>query len=311
MPTLQTENGNLYLQAGTKRHPIVVLGEVLWDIFEHSRRLGGAPLNFAAHASRLGHDPLLISAVGADALGEEALEAIRGLGLSTACIQKAARFHTGTARVHAGPDDQPRFVIERPAAWDAVSISDHEMDQIVSQAPAWLYYGTLFASGSSGNAILNRLLNALPAAERFYDVNLRPDGYSEALVARLLRIANVVKLNEEELQCVHRLTGLPLATEEFCREGAGRYGWHGVCVTLGARGCAILARGEYVEAEGHSVDVADTVGAGDAFAAAFMHGLVSRWSASEIAAFANRVGALVASRHGAIPAWTVEEAVAL
>ena len=123
--------------------------------------------------------------------------------------------------------------------------------------------------------------------------------------------ANVVKLNEDELQRVHEITGLPSATEAFCREGALRYGWHSVCVTLGAQGCAILAHGEYVEARGHAVAVADTVGAGDAFAAAFMHGLISRWSASEIAAFANRVGALVASRHGAIPAWTVEEAVAL
>jgi fructokinase len=196
VPTVQTENGNLYSQDGTNGHPIVVLGEVLWDDFEHSRRLGGAPLNFAAHASRLGHDALLISAVGADLLGEEAFEAIRGLGLSTAFLQKAARFHTGTARVHPRPDGQTRFVIERPAAYDAVSISDREIERIVSQAPEWLYCGTLFASNSMGEASLNRLLHALPAAERFYDLNLRPDCYSAALVARLLRIANVVKLNE-------------------------------------------------------------------------------------------------------------------
>jgi fructokinase len=226
-------------------------------------------------------------------------------------LQKAAGFQTGTARVHPGADDQTRFVIERPAAYDAVSISAGEIERIASQAPEWLYYGTLFASNSLGNAILNRLLNALPEAERFYDLNLRPDCYSAPLVERLLFSANVVKLNENELQRVHEITGLPSAKEAFCREGSLRYGWHGVCVTLGARGCAVLARGEYVEARGHAVDVADTVGAGDAFAAAFMHGLISRWTTHEIAAFANRVGALVASRHGAIPAWTVEEAVAL
>jgi fructokinase len=131
------------------------------------------------------------------------------------------------------------------------------------------------------------------------------------LVTRLLRNADVVKLNEEELERVQEFTGLPRAIETFCREGANRYGWRAVCVTLGARGCAILAHGDYVESQGHAVAVADTVGAGDAFAAAFLHGLISEWSASEIAAFANRVGALVASRHGAIPAWTLEEAVAL
>lgn len=288
-----------------------MLGEVLWDLFDHSRRLGGAPLNFAAHAGRLGHNSLLISAVGTDSLGDEALEAIHALGLTTTFLQKTSRFPTGAARVQLGPGDRTRFLIERPAAYDAISISDRDLAQLVSHAPDWLYYGTLFASTAAGEAALRRLSNALPAAARFYDLNLRPDCWAAPLVTRLLRNADVVKLNEEELERVQEFTGLPRAIEAFCREGANRYGWQAVCVTLGARGCAILANGDYVEALGHAVDVADTVGAGDAFAAAFMHGLISEWPAAEIAAFANRVGALVASRHGAIPAWTLEEAVAL
>ena len=183
--------------------------------------------------------------------------------------------------------------------------------QIVSYAPEWLYHGTLFASTAMGEAALRRLSNALPGASRFYDLNLRPGCWSAPLVMRLLDDADVVKLNEEELMRLQQFTGLPRATEAFCREAANRYGLQAMCVTLGARGCALLAEGEYVELQGHAVDVADTVGAGDAFAAAFLHGLISEWSAAEIAAFANRVGALVASRHGAIPAWTVEEAVGL
>jgi fructokinase len=118
-----------------------------------------------------------------------------------------------------------------------------------------------------------------------------------------------VKLNEEELRRVHEYTGLPLSYETFCREAAARYGWKAVAVTLGARGCALLANEHYVEAVGPAVDVADPVGAGDAFAAAFMHGMSLNWAAAEIAAFANRVGGLVASREGAIPDWTFEEAV--
>jgi fructokinase len=102
-----------------------------------------------------------------------------------------------------------------------------------------------------------------------------------------------------------------LNIEAFCRQGSARYGWKAVGVTLGDRGCAVLADGHYVEAAVHPVDVVDTVGAGDAFAAAFMHGLSLNWPAAEIASFANRVGALVASRHGAIPDWTLEEAVKL
>ena len=151
----------------------------------------------------------------------------------------------------------------------------------------------------------------VPQARRFYDLNLRPGSDSPELVTELLRAANVVKLNEEELRSVHQFTKLPADTEGFCRAGAERFGWSAVCVTLGARGCAMLAAGEYVEAEGHPVDVADTVGAGDAFAAAFMHGIACNRPAAEIAEFSNRVGALVASVHGAIPNWTMQEVVDL
>jgi len=311
VPKSPTGDSNLYLQVGTKRPAVAVLGEVLWDLFDHSRRLGGAPLNFAAHAARLGHEPLLISAVGTDCLGEEAIGAIQALGLTTSFLQQTTRFPTGAARVHLGPGNQTRFTIERPAAYDDIRISGSDLEKLVSQAPGWLYHGTLFASTAAGEAVLCRLSNALPAATRFYDLNLRQGCWSAPLVTRLLRSADVVKLNEEELAGMQEFAGLPRATEAFCREGAHRYGWMAVGVTLGARGCAVLAHGDYVESEGHSVKVVDTVGAGDAFAAAFLHGLISEWPAAEIAAFANRVGALVASRHGAIPAWTLEEAVAL
>jgi len=301
----------MYSQAGVNRQTVAVLGEILWDLFDHLRRLGGAPLNFAAHARRLGRCPLLISAVGTDSLGEEAVEAIQVLGIKTRFLQKTSRFPTGTARVQLSPGDQTRFIIERPAAYDALTISDRDLARLVSQAPGWLYYGTLFASTPAGEEALCRVSNALPRAARFYDLNLRPGCWCAPLVTRLLQNADVVKLNEEELTLEQEFTALPQGTESFCREAANRYGWQAVCVTHGARGCAILVRGDYVESPGHSVQVADTVGAGDAFAAAFMHGLLAEWPVAEIADFANRVGALVASRHGAIPDWTIEEAVEL
>jgi fructokinase len=168
---------------------------------------------------------------------------------------------------------------------------------------------TTYAIDAADCRLKWREKHALPAAERFYDVNLRPGCYSAALVKQLLAQASVVKLNEEELDSVHQFTGLPLGFEAFCREGASRYGWQAVCVTLGARGCAMLACGAYVEADGCRVDVVDPVGAGDAFAAAFLHGLICEWPVAKIAAFANRVGALVASRPGAIPEWNMAEAV--
>jgi fructokinase len=300
---------NLSLQEADRAHSILVVGEVLWDVFAHSTALGGAPLNFAAHAKRLGYNPLLISAVGADCLGKAALQEIAGLGLDTSFLQTTRRFPTGAARVELGSGDQTRFVIERPAAYDAISLREEQIAQITHRAPECFYYGSLFAATPQGRAVLDRLMDALPAATRFYDLNLRPGNYSVQLVIELLELASVVKLNEEELCKVHKFTRLPSEIEAFCREGSKRYGWKAVCVTLGARGCAMLCGEEYIEAAGHAINVADSVGAGDAFAAAFLHGLISDWPVANIAAFANRLGALVASRHGAIPDWTVEEAV--
>jgi fructokinase len=306
-----TNPRKLSLQDGYPPPSILVLGEVLWDIFEHSTALGGAPLNFAAHAKRLGFAPLLLSAVGADGLGHAARNEIAALGLDVSLLQTTRRFPTGVARVQLGPGDRTRFVIERPAAYDAIAVRDEHIAQITQRAPVCFYYGTLFVSGPQGKPVLDRLLAAVPAATRFYDLNLRPGQYSLPLVLEMMELADVVKLNEEELGIVHKFTRLPSSIEAFCRAGSKRYGWKAVCVTLGARGCAMLCGDEYVEAAGHRVQVADPVGAGDAFAAAFLHGLISLWSVPKIAEFANRIGAVVASRHGAIPNWSMNELVSL
>jgi fructokinase len=307
----RTEGENLSLQAGSPLPHAVVLGEVLWDLFEHSRRLGGAPLNFGVHARRLGHPVTLISALGADELGEQAAKKIAALDLDTRFLQKTSRFPTGTAQVQIGHGGVTQFMIPRPAAYDAVDLSAHDLEVLEQHARGWFYYGTLFASTDPGKSVLHQILGALRGATKFYDLNLRPGFDSPELVSELLQSADVVKLNEEELQRVHEFSGFPLNVEAFCREESARYGWRAVGVTLGDRGCAMLAGGHYVEAAVHPIHVVDTVGAGDAFAAAFMHGLSLNWPAAEIASFANRVGALVASRHGAIPDWTLEEAVKL
>ncbi|MBZ5636757.1 MAG: carbohydrate kinase [Acidobacteriia bacterium] len=308
---MSTKKENLSLQVGTALPHVAVLGEVLWDLFEHSRRLGGAPLNFGVHARRLGHPVTLISALGADEPGEQAAEMIAGLDLDTRFLQTTSRFPTGAAHVQIGPDGATQFTILRPAAYDAVDLSAHDLELLEQDARGWFYYGTLFTSTDPGKSVLHQILGALQGAKKFYDLNLRPGSDSPKLVCELLQSADVVKLNEEELQRVHEFSGLPLNVEAFCRQGSARFGWQAVGVTLGDRGCAVLAGGHYVEAAVHPIEIVDTVGAGDAFAAAFMHGLSLNWPAAEIASFANRVGALVASRHGAIPDWTLEEAVKL
>ncbi len=285
----------------------MVAGEILWDVFPTSTRLGGAPLNFSVHLRRLGFNPILVSALGRDEPGERAAREIAALGLNMRMVRWSEKWETGTASVAVDSSGQPAFLIPRPAAYDEIRLTEVELLLLNSLQPSWLYYGTLFPSMPQGSAALEQLLNALPDAIRFYDVNLRPGFESQSLVAELLAAANVVKLNEEEARTVGRHLGLPADAEGFCRGGAARFGWRAVCVTLGEHGCAMFDGAEFVRADGERVEVADTVGAGDAFAAAFVHGLTQRWPAARIARFANRVGALVASRAGAIPDWNVAE----
>ena len=231
-------SGNLYLQdkARSTNARVLVVGEVLWDIFPDSTRLGGAPLNFAAHAARLGHESLLISAVGTDELGREARRRIEALGVDTRLLQTASRFGTGTANVQIGPEGRTAFLIRRPAAYDQVDLSEEHVRRLRDWNPRWLYYGTLFAALGQGKAVLLRLFDAFPETLRFYDVNLRPGFDSPSLVKELLAQASVVKLNDEELRAVQKFTGLPSGLREFCVAGTERYGWSAVSVTLGCRG---------------------------------------------------------------------------
>jgi fructokinase len=286
---------------------IVVLGEVLWDLLPDHTCLGGAPLNFAVHLGRLGYEPLLISAVGSDELGLKASHVVQGLGVNVGMLQRADRLPTGTATVAIDSGGQPTFTIHRPAAYDAVRIDDDDIRLLAGLRPKWFYFGTLFPSLPDGKATLLRLLDGLPTANRFYDVNLRPGFDSPALVTELLARAGVVKVNETEMAAVAGFCHLPSSMEEFCRAGSEKFGWRAICVTLGEQGCAALVGGEYVVAKGHPVAVADAVGAGDAFAASFLHGLAQQWPVRRVADFANRVGSLVASRVGATPEWHPSE----
>jgi fructokinase len=219
----------------------------------------------------------------------------------------SAKRKTGTASVTFDAGGQPAFRIARPAAYDDLSITSAESRILKSLDPCWLYYGTLFPSTREGRVTLQNLLEAMPGATRFYDVNLRPGFDSRDLVTELLATANVVKLNESEAASIGRFLGFSSGPEAFCRSGAERFGWRAACVTLGECGCAMFDGMEFVRANGEKVTVADTVGAGDAFAAALVYGLTKCWPASRIAPFANRIGALVASRAGAIPDWSIAE----
>ena len=281
---------------------IVSIGEVLWDVIEGQEYLGGAPFNFAAHLRRLGHTVFFVSGVGRDLRGERVLQRMNELGLSVDYVSRVEEAATGWVEVTLDAGGQPHFIIHRPAAYDFARLSEMKLQTLSSERPDWIYFGTLLQMSPQAKSLTAALLARNKSARRFYDVNLRPGCYEAGLVRELMSQATVVKLNEDEAVEMAQIFARPrhASLEEFCRSYSGEFGWEAVCVTRGAQGCVLLIDGEYIEADGYQVKVADTVGAGDAFAAAFLHGLSSGWPPARIADFANRVGALVASRSGAV-----------
>ena len=291
---------------------ILSIGEVLWDVFGDTEHLGGAAFNFGAHAKILGHSVSFISAVGEDQRGRRILERMDAMGLPTRFVRQEKDLPTGIVTVSLDASGQPHFIIHRPAAYDFPDLSDGDLGALSSSRPDWIYFGTLFQMSPKAKALTLKVIEANPEARRFYDVNLRENCYEASLVNELMSLATAVKLNDQEVDMIQSMFGWSYRSlEDFCQGTARKFVWEAVCVTRGEEGCVLLVGDNYVEAQGYEVRVADTVGAGDAFAAAFVHGMECGWRPGEIADFANRVGALVASRPGGTPSWTIEEADAL
>jgi fructokinase len=291
---------------------VISIGEVLWDIVGQQEYLGGASFNFSAHLARLGHSVSFVSAVGADERGQRILNTMEELQILGGYVRTDPDHPTGIVTVKVDGGGQPSFVLQRPAAYDFPQLTESQFQQISSHQVDWIYFGTLHQMSPVAKDLTSKLLERIPQAPRFYDINLRPDSYTSSLVRELMGLATVVKLNDSEVAQISQMFGRSCnSLEDFCRTYAIMFGWKTVCVTRGAEGCALLTNDRYWEADGYRVDVVDTVGSGDAFAAAFLHGLGQRWPAPEIADFANRIGALVASSPGAIPLWTLEQARAL
>ena len=289
---------------------IVSVGEILWDVIGENQYLGGAPLNLAIHAGQLGHEVFLLSAVGGDDRGRRAMECLQERGVSSEFVQVLRGKDTGIARVELDAEGKPMFQIVRPAAYDFVDLTAAQLDRIAKLHPDWICFGTLFHMSRPALASTLKLLQAVPSARRFYDVNLRDGNWSLGLVEELSSHASLLKLSDSEAEFLDapvNAGGTGSSMEQFCRRWSEQYGCETICVTFGERGCAVFHRGLYCEIPGFKVQVADTVGAGDAFSAAFLHGIGQGWDAVRTGRFANAVGALVASRPGATPEWHMDE----
>lgn len=289
---------------------VLSIGEVLWDVFPDGERLGGAPLNFAVNLQRFGEESTLLSAVGNDERGQLARARIKDLGLSDKDIQTSASLPTGVAMITLTVNGFHEFSIPRPAAFDDIHPTPEISDLLRKDQIDWIYFGTLLQTNEAAEEVVRVLFELSPKVHCFYDMNLREGHWNLELVQRLANLSTILKANEEEAMVLHRLLHGPdadFSLQAFCEEWTRRFRIDVICVTRGAQGCFVYQEGRSSDIPSYDITVCDTVGAGDAFSAAFLHAYRSGQSAAESARYANGLGALIASRAGATPDWSVSE----
>ncbi|HKP11195.1 MAG TPA: carbohydrate kinase [Blastocatellia bacterium] len=283
-------------------YTVVGLGELLWDILPSGEQLGGAPANFAYMSALLGDRGVVASRVGADALGTRAVDRLTQAGLATSHVQVDDRRATGTVKVRLDEQAKPTFAITGDVAWDFLEWTAG-WQGLAAQADA-VCFGSLAQRSPQSRATIRRFLEATRGdALTFFDVNLRAPFYSARVLTESLKLARAVKLNDEEVGVVTKLCGLNGGgDEDGVRRLMRAYDLEMICVTRGERGSLLLTEAEAAEHPGFRLDAVDTVGAGDAFSAAVVHHYLRGASLGRIGDAANRLGAWVASRSGAMPA---------
>jgi fructokinase len=283
-------------------HVVVGLGELLWDLFPAGKQLGGAPANFAYITSLLGDEGIPASRLGEDDLSAQAFQRLKELGLSIEFIQRDADHPTGTVKVEVDKSGQPLFEISQSVAWDFLAWTPQW--QTLAQRADAVCFGSLAQRSETSHTTILKFLGAIrPGALRVFDVNLRQDFFTAQVLAESMALASVVKLNHEELPRIMRLFDLQHESEESsARRLLATHHLDLVCVTRGTNGSILVSADESNEHPGFKIKVADSVGAGDAFTAALVHGYLRQTPLAQINETANRVGAWVATQSGATPA---------
>jgi fructokinase len=283
------------------KYTIVGLGELLWDVFPNRKELGGAPANFAYMVSLLGDEGVVASRVGRDRLGNAAARRLAKLGLSQEWLQLDTKSPTGTVKVQVFEDGQPKFQIAENVAWDNFEWTLQW--QALAGRTAAVCFGSLAQRSKRSRETIRLFLeNLLPNAVKVFDVNLRQSFFSADILRESAKSADIMKVNQDELQQVAQLLGY----KSNAKESAGQWllqtcGLKLVCVTEGPSGSSLVAADGVHRHPGFPTAVADTVGAGDAFTAALIHHYLRGATLDEMNESANRMGSWLASQVGATP----------
>lgn len=286
---------------------IVAYGEALWDLLPSGPVLGGAPLNFAYRIHSLGYRGVMISRVGNDAFGKQALEQMAALGMDTAFIQQGAEHPTGAVEIYFDEHKNPDYTIIPEVAYDYIDYSE-QIAELIQEAEC-LCFGSLAQRSAGSRATLNRILDAFCGPYALYDINLRKNCYTPEIIRASMERSTILKLNHEEMVELAAMYGIPAVSMQAFSDALFRQTPLQYClITLGAQGAfAASCEGEAVYEPGYKVTLIDPCGSGDAFSAGFLHTLLQGGGLREACRFGNALGAMVAEQPGATQVITPPE----
>lgn len=283
---------------------IICYGEVLWDMLPSGKKLGGAPLNVALRMQSFAYSSKVISSIGKDAAGDGIVEQIKMHHASLDHLQISQKFATSKVKVSLNETGSASYEIKMPCAWDDIQLLEKDM-AAVKAADAFIY-GSLVARQLTSRDTLFALLKVSPFS--VFDVNLRPPHYELKTLTTLMKQADFIKFNDDEiLEIAATMGDQELTLEESIRFIAEETQTTRICVTMGANGAVLFKNDEFIYHKGYQIEVADTVGAGDSFLAALISQLLSGVYADVALDYACAIGAIVASKEGANPIITEKE----
>jgi len=282
-------------------HPIVCFGETLWDIVLQEKQPGGAPMNVAYHLNKLQKNPAIISRIGLDDLGKELIHVFESRGINTDYFQVDYERSTGKVFAEIKEFNEVHYDIVMPVAWDFIEWED-SFENLLSDA-TYFVFGSLITRSKQSK---NTLFKCLEASNiKVLDINMRPPFYHKKIVEDLLRKANILKLNLAELHLITGWFSNYNSDEDRIKLLKEKFKLHTIIVTKGGDG-AILNEGDaFYHHAGYTVQVADTVGSGDAFLAGMLSSFIDNKTPEGALDFASRMGAFVASCKGGCPDYSL------
>jgi fructokinase len=284
-----------------EKNIVVGMGEALWDVLPEGKKIGGAPANFAYHVSQFGLNSKVVSAVGEDKLGAEILENLQAKKLKMQI--ETVPYPTGTVQVELDAEGVPCYDIKEGVAWDNIPYTK-DLDELAHQACA-VCFGSLAQRSVVSRNTINAFLDAMPHDAnvlKIFDINLRQSFYTKEILCNSFKRCNILKINDEELVTVSRMFGYPgIDLQDKCWILLGKYNLKMLILTCGVNGSYVFTPGEMSFVETPKVEVADTVGAGDSFTAAFVAAILSGKTVREAHELAVETSAYVCTQNGAMP----------